>query len=612
MLTRLDATVSSVGDQHSWLTRLRPRTRWGLLLTLLFCCAVGLRRLWDLRHQTGDALALLTDRPVAYGYRMVERFLALLAPHAADLLTDALAMWTAQLWLPPAPAAPPMVYIDGHRKPVYATVPLPRGVIGKTGKILGCRALVLLHDAQGHVLLATTHRGDQHLTVGLPAILARYEQATGCPPFRCVVVDREGMSGSWLREMVAAGRTVITLLRSDQYRGLDSFHEVGPFQPLLQDAQGRILREVAMARFALKVPGESTPLPLWVALIRDHRWQVPQAPDPADRPPRWDADMPWDGPQWWDDGWEAPPAPAVPTAAKLIPLVCTAAVVDPLILVDAYTKRWPCQENVIRDWLIPLGIETNHGYAKTVVVNSEQAKQRTILEQRRDRVQRWTASARERHGRASRRADQRYQQRKQHGETQYRALNAQQFAFEEQGVADGHMRQTIRARKAEIDAELDALNQRMWQAERERDQEAAKIKRYCQEQRQILRALEDLTAQERPMYELDTRKDQVMTVLKVALVNLGMWARDQYFPTRYGQATWQRLRPFFALKGQITADAATLQVVFRPFNDRQLNRDLAELCVRVAQRPLHLPDGRRLVLLMAPPVRPSLDMQQRC
>jgi hypothetical protein len=42
----------------------------------------------------------------------------------------------------------------------------------------------------------------------------------------------------------------------------------------------------------------------------------------------------------------------------------------------------------------------------------------------------------------------------------------------------------------------------------------------------VLRALEDLDAKERTMYELDHRKDQVMTVCKVALANLAMWVRD--------------------------------------------------------------------------------------
>jgi hypothetical protein len=82
-----------------------------LLLTLLFLAAVGLRRTWDLRSYTGTALALLTGRVWAYGYRHIERFLAEVAcAGGAELLTDALADWTARLWLPPATeAATPLV-----------------------------------------------------------------------------------------------------------------------------------------------------------------------------------------------------------------------------------------------------------------------------------------------------------------------------------------------------------------------------------------------------------------------------------------------------------------------------------------------------------------------
>ena len=135
------------------------------LLTLLFLEAVGLRRTWDLRGYTGQALALLTDRHRAYGYRHTERFLAELASVGADVpLTEALACWTASLW----EAAPhegenpvPVFYVDGHRKPVYTDKLIPRGLIGRSGKIVSCRALTLLHDEQGHPLLATTDRGDR-------------------------------------------------------------------------------------------------------------------------------------------------------------------------------------------------------------------------------------------------------------------------------------------------------------------------------------------------------------------------------------------------------------------------------------------------------------------
>jgi hypothetical protein len=108
--------------------------------------------------------------------------------------------------------------------------------------------------------------------------------------------------------------------------------------------------------------------------------------------------------------------------------------------------------------------------------------------------------------------------------------------------------------------------------------------------------LETLAARERAMYEVDHAKDQVMTALKVALANLVMWTRDQYFPAAYAQATWKRLAPFFRLPGRIAWGHDTVQVELRPFNDRRLTRDLLELCQRVEAARPRLPDGRQLVL----------------
>ncbi len=78
------------------------------------------------------------------------------------------------------------------------------------------------------------------------------------------------------------------------------------------------------------------------------------------------------------------------------------------------------------------------------------------------------------------------------------------------------------------------------------------------EQRDVFRALEDLKEQERTMYEIDNRKDQVMTVCKMALANLAMWVRDHYFPPSYAQATWKRLLPFFQLPGTIPSHRTPL------------------------------------------------------
>ncbi len=166
----------------SRLAHSQPATLRSQLLTLLFLEAVGLRRTWDLRSYTGQALALLTGRSLAYGYRHTERFLAELAQVGADeALTEALANWTASLWKRPSRKADdpvPIFYIDGHRKAVYADHLVPRGLVGRLGKILGCRALVVLHDQEGRLLLVLTYRGDQHLTI-----------PTGCAT-RCTFVLR--------------------------------------------------------------------------------------------------------------------------------------------------------------------------------------------------------------------------------------------------------------------------------------------------------------------------------------------------------------------------------------------------------------------------------------
>jgi hypothetical protein len=222
----------------------------------------------------------LTGRHLAHGYRHTERFLAELAQLGADgILTEALANWTASLWKPQqrmggGPA--PVFYIDGHRKAVYTDHLIPRGLVGQLGKVLGCHALVVLHDQEGHPLLVTTFRGDLHLTVGLPAIIARYEMAAGLQSVQRVVVDREGIAAEFLAALASEGRTMVTVLRTDQYSGLESFREVGEFLPLRVDRQGKVKREVALARISLSLPEQhGQELDVRVTLIRDLCCQVP-------------------------------------------------------------------------------------------------------------------------------------------------------------------------------------------------------------------------------------------------------------------------------------------------------------------------------------------------
>jgi len=610
LLTHFEQAVATCATSSSEPCILSCKTGNQLVLTLWLLNAVGLHRTSDLRSYTGDALGLLTGRKRAYGYFHTERFLAHLAKRGgAEHFTDALGKWTSHLWQD-ASQETACFYIDGHRKPVYTAHLIPRGLIGRSGKILGCRALVLLHDEQGHPRLAATARGDEHLTIGLPQILSRYEQAIEHKKQARVIVDREGMAAAFLRDLQAGGYTMITLLKTDQYQDLSSFTEVGAFVPLEYDRQGQVVREVAPARFALPLPDQpSQALPLSVALIRD--WRKSVARQMTEEEEEQAEERAYKKPSVWHANWKAEPTPAAPTTAKLIPIVTTAPVADAVELAQTYTRRWPVQENVIKDFLLPLGLDINHGYGKAPIVNSEVAKKRATFEKRLGKVEQWAVKALDRSRKAGRLYDRLWKQTKAYGDERYRDLNNHQDALRQQGMEYSQRRAQIKQEQALIDAELEQRWQRVRRAYDRSSQESKKAERYGQEQCDLLRALEDLAAAERLMYELDNRKDQIMTVFKLALTNMVMWTREQYFPPSYAHATWGRLAPFFQLSGMVTSNQHAVSVELRPFNDRRYNGDLRVFCQRVNEKYPHLPDGRLLQFLVKEPPCPILHERKQ-
>ena len=324
-----------------------------LLLTLLFLPVAGLARTWDLRTYTGTLLALVTGRGCGYSYAYVEQFLSRLAHAQADEgLTDAVAQWTWALWHDKQPheeqeqeEQKAVFYVDGLSLAVYSDVLVPRGPVGKLGgKILGCRELVVLHDQQGHPLLVTTHRGDQHLTIGVPQLLQRYEQATDLVHLDCLVVDREGMAAEFLSQLHSQGRRVVTLLRSNQYKDEGSFTEVGEWLPWRLDQEGSVVCEVAAARFQLpRSTQPDQPLMVRVALIRDWRKLIVcEAATEAetDESQRWRADLAPEQQQFWEPEWQATPALPAPTRPKLIPVVTTAGEANAVELAQTYFRRW--------------------------------------------------------------------------------------------------------------------------------------------------------------------------------------------------------------------------------------------------------------------------------
>jgi hypothetical protein len=366
---------------------------------------------------------------------------------------------------------------------------------------------------------------------------------------------------------------------------------------LRRDKQGQVVCEVAPARFSLSCTepaGEQ--LPLSVALIRDWRRTVPVKPKEEEVEEPWSLFDDW-AEDWWEETWQPTPLPAAPTAPKLIPIVSTAPIADVVDCVQRYKRRWPAQENIIRDFLLPLGLDHNHGYHKQPVENSEISKQRQTLQQQLENVLRWRVKACQRRDRADRSYDRRYAQAKAQGRELHHQLNTDQIELGYFALPPKLVKQHLDSKKAHFEAELAQLWQGVHKAHSQSNREDDKVRRYALKARQLLRRLEDLEAQARQMFELDNRQDQIMTSLRLALANLVMWVRDHCFPDDYAHATWKRLAPFLRLPGHIVRYPDRCLVFLRPFNDRQLNHDLDALCDRVNQAHLQLPDGRFLEFL---------------
>jgi hypothetical protein len=411
-----------------------------------------------------------------------------------------------------------------------------------------------------------------------------------------------------LSQLQLEGRQVVTLLRSDQYEAEGSFEQIGQWQPWRYNRSGQVICEVTAARFALKRPDDTLPPgEVEVALIRDwRRLLVVEHTDETAGDQDWQADLAPQQQHFWEDGWQALPAPPAPTTPKLIPVETSGHGMDAVELAQTYFQRWKCQENSMRDWLIPLNLDTNHGYAKEHVVNSELAKRQLVAQGRLQRLQRLAQASRVRLT-DLRDQDHQLQEQVHAYEQQWSELSLQVMPFEATDQREERDYFPVKARQLATDWEVRQRKAKLEKHAVRRQCLLNKCEGYCRELRHVLRRQEDLAAQARQMYELDHAKDQLMTLFKVGLANLGMWVRDQYFGESYQHCRGPRLLPFFKLGGWVTTTANEVQLDVCAFNNRALVRDLEEVCRNVNMSGASFPDGRRLVVSVGERLRGPRD-----
>ena len=539
------------------------------VLTLLMMPALGLFKPHDLNTYTGTALGLLTERHRPYSADEMEHFtLSSVRVGWTEPLTGAVAGWATQLWTKDDLCdsdAPAYLYWDWHVKAVHSDYHVPRTKHGTSGRIVGARKQLMLHDEGGHLLFMRTYRGDTHLVDGMVDGTAYYEGLAESQRLTRQIFDREGLSVAHFKDLLDdEARQFITCLRSNQYEGVDSFELSSAFEPFRYDKHGKVVQEIAEASYVMKDrrQGEDDLL-LRAILLR-------KAGDEADDEAHDEARL------------HVVITPDWETAAADI--------------AHWYRARYPRQENAIRDWWLPLGGDVNVGYDKCQVENSELAKRKAELEAQLETLERYIPACEERLQIAQRRLQKQTQRCQAEWEAAQQALQETIQQRDTQGHAAWDIYQWAQAEETRIQEQLEPQRARMEAAAQKVEKEQDKQLCYREAQQQKQQALAEVTQAmaDHPMYELDDRKDQLLGALRLCLTNVLQWLRDTVFPESYANASYKSATPFVQMGGFVIEHPGHIEVLLDGFWQSAKQQDLEEIVTRCNVQAFTAPDGRPL------------------
>jgi hypothetical protein len=227
-----------------------------------------------------------------------------------------------------------------------------------------------------------------------------------------------------------------------------------------------------------------------------------------------------------------------------------------------YVDRWPIQENSFKYMSPFVHLEENFGLARKQRVPNRQAVRRQAA---------WDteiAAAQKQVARLQKRLDE----------------VAQRIA------------QLTALAPAERTARTDARWQRAvtqqthWQDEKQAQQERLARAQAARERISV----------DAPLYEIDTEKDEIMTLFRVALNNSALWAREHYFGEKYVQSAPESLRRIFLdQEGWLHRTPEAVTVTLAGHREALLQADLQAACARFNARQIRTWQGQLIQIVVA-------------
>lgn len=543
----------------------RPQTIARRLAHLLLFPRFDIVRPYHLHWVRPLGLGLVAGGRPTLGYSSLEHFLGdLEALRAASRVGDALARRYLEIWPPPAEGA--FFYLDNHRKVRYSGYCTAAGKISATERFLGGTTQLFVHDAAGHGIHMHSGPADDHMSRTLPPFVQRLISLLGRQRMRGIVADQEMYSVALFLALEAMEHLgFVTIGRTPTPEQEAAFEIEGLFVPYLRDADsGALTHWVAHAHTLLQDRQRDLSLLAEVTLVVDCRAGMP---------------------------------------GRLIPILHNLHQQDtPLELPhQLYVGHWQGQERVFRDMRPCQNLDAHYGQKKVSVPNRRQARQcealgrklqtwqkRVTTAQR--KVQEYTEKleAVEEQTQQKRTANRtEVAQLRQAGQKSTTAKQRERLLVRaERLVAKGQLQQVrLQERRRRLDASLRTWQEKLTKRQREQEKVA-----------QTLQALED-----RPFYDFDLEKDDLMTYLRIAGENAHCFVQEQYFADtlleKVDEATMVRV--VYNQPGWVRRKGQYLHVLLQGYGDPKLQAVVAQACQRVNQARIKLICGHWLRMEVA-------------
>ncbi len=556
-------------DEQAALMRIRgtrPPTIKKKVETLLYLPMYGMQKPYHLLKYHKRGLGLLTGSGKRYSYYTVDIFLCDIEKlQIAQNIGDALVRcYIEALCIEIELEDGSYFYIDGHSKHVWSSKNIPKAFFTTLKRAERGLHQYFIHSTRGNPLILLTCPGDARLPGVMLNLIDAFENAVGKKIVKAAIFDREGLSLSIFEEFDQRKKYFITLLRDNMYKGIEGFRVLKDFVPLKTEKKNgelRVLEWVAEAEYELKGREKKRKRTVRVALVKK----------------------------------------LVNEKTKLIPIITNLTrKEEPNIgrIAKRYFDRWPNQENIFRDAMGALKVDTNHGYKKEEVPNRVVMRKKEELETNLRGIEQKLKKAgmeKKRAGTSLVKFKKLYQSRKQDYQDEINELYARiglPISSEERKKHLSRLKLLEkRLRKA---SEKYAEHVSHWEVSLKNKSQHEKS--LFTQKKNIEREIEGLDL-EKALYEIKTEKDHLMSNFKMLLINLSSYAQRQYFPEDVHNFTMESMmKAFYQQDGYVKIRKRKIEVTLHSCDDPNLQGAVEYACMKFNNSGLMTLEGQRIYM----------------